>query len=330
MSAALEVQGLTTRFDTRRGCRHGRQRRELFRRARAHHGPRRRKRLGQIRHRLLHSRPDRRARARSPSGRSLVEARTCAASRRTSCARMRGRKVVDGLPGPDDDAEPGAAHRRPDGDGRARARADDQGQGAGRARATRSGSSASRRRAERLARLSAPAFGRDAPARRHRDRAAAPARGHHRGRADDRARRVDPGPDPGRGAPAGGRDAAPRSSGSPTTLPSSPSLADDICVMYAGRIVERGTAEEVIGQPRHPYTRGLLDSVPAPASAGRAPAADPRLDAATVAPALGLPVPHPLPARDRDLPDRSAAGTLRRSARPVPPPAGGRHDRCRF
>ncbi len=40
------------------------------------------------------------------------------------------------------------------------------------------------------------------------------------------------------------------------------SLADDICVMYAGRIVERGTAEQVIGAPRHPYTRGLLDSVP--------------------------------------------------------------------
>lgn len=41
------------------------------------------------------------------------------------------------------------------------------------------------------------------------------------------------------------------------------SLADDICVMYAGRIVERGTAEQVIGKPRHPYTQGLLDSIPA-------------------------------------------------------------------
>ncbi len=41
------------------------------------------------------------------------------------------------------------------------------------------------------------------------------------------------------------------------------SLADDICVMYAGRIVERGTAEQVIGNPRHPYTQGLLDSIPA-------------------------------------------------------------------
>ena len=40
------------------------------------------------------------------------------------------------------------------------------------------------------------------------------------------------------------------------------SLADDICVMYAGRIVERGAAEDVIARPRHPYTRGLLNSVP--------------------------------------------------------------------
>ncbi|WP_411840429.1 ABC transporter ATP-binding protein [Paracoccus sp. ME4] len=47
------------------------------------------------------------------------------------------------------------------------------------------------------------------------------------------------------------------------------SLADDICVMYAGRIVERGTAAQVIGHPRHPYTRGLLDSIPALHEPGR-------------------------------------------------------------
>ncbi len=41
------------------------------------------------------------------------------------------------------------------------------------------------------------------------------------------------------------------------------SLADDICVMYAGKIVERGTAQQVIDHPRHPYTKGLLDSIPA-------------------------------------------------------------------
>ncbi|MCC7272522.1 MAG: ABC transporter ATP-binding protein [Alphaproteobacteria bacterium] len=39
-------------------------------------------------------------------------------------------------------------------------------------------------------------------------------------------------------------------------------LADDIAVMYAGRIVERGPARDVLAEPRHPYTRGLLDSVP--------------------------------------------------------------------
>ncbi len=39
-------------------------------------------------------------------------------------------------------------------------------------------------------------------------------------------------------------------------------LADDLCVMYAGRIVEQGPVAEVIGSPRHPYTRGLLDSLP--------------------------------------------------------------------
>ena len=40
-------------------------------------------------------------------------------------------------------------------------------------------------------------------------------------------------------------------------------LADRVAVMYAGRIVEQGTTEEVLYAPRHPYTRGLLDSVPA-------------------------------------------------------------------
>jgi peptide/nickel transport system ATP-binding protein len=40
-------------------------------------------------------------------------------------------------------------------------------------------------------------------------------------------------------------------------------LADRVAVMYAGRIVEEGGAEQVLYAPRHPYTRGLLDSVPA-------------------------------------------------------------------
>ena len=39
-------------------------------------------------------------------------------------------------------------------------------------------------------------------------------------------------------------------------------LADDVCVMYAGRIVERGTVDDVLDRTAHPYTMGLLDSVP--------------------------------------------------------------------
>jgi peptide/nickel transport system ATP-binding protein len=39
-------------------------------------------------------------------------------------------------------------------------------------------------------------------------------------------------------------------------------LADRIAVMYAGRIVEQGPAAELIEAPIHPYTRGLIDSVP--------------------------------------------------------------------
>ena len=39
-------------------------------------------------------------------------------------------------------------------------------------------------------------------------------------------------------------------------------LADRVCVMYAGRIVEQGSVFDVLSRPRHPYTQGLLDSVP--------------------------------------------------------------------
>jgi ABC-type oligopeptide transport system ATPase subunit len=39
-------------------------------------------------------------------------------------------------------------------------------------------------------------------------------------------------------------------------------LADRIAVMFAGRIVEQGEAEEVFSNPRHEYTRQLLDAIP--------------------------------------------------------------------
>ena len=46
-------------------------------------------------------------------------------------------------------------------------------------------------------------------------------------------------------------------------------LADEICVMYAGRIVEKGTVDEVLDRPIHPYTHGLIGSVPSHNSRGQ-------------------------------------------------------------
>ncbi|TVQ39380.1 MAG: ABC transporter ATP-binding protein [Geminicoccaceae bacterium] len=46
------------------------------------------------------------------------------------------------------------------------------------------------------------------------------------------------------------------------------SLADRIAVMYAGRIVEEGPVDDVLDRPLHPYTRGLIDSVPQPGLRG--------------------------------------------------------------
>ncbi len=39
-------------------------------------------------------------------------------------------------------------------------------------------------------------------------------------------------------------------------------VADRIGVMYAGSLVEMGSARQVFAQAMHPYTRGLLQSVP--------------------------------------------------------------------
>lgn len=39
--------------------------------------------------------------------------------------------------------------------------------------------------------------------------------------------------------------------------------ADRVAIMYAGRIAEIGTAEEIFHDPRHPYTKGLLGALPA-------------------------------------------------------------------
>jgi peptide/nickel transport system ATP-binding protein len=45
-------------------------------------------------------------------------------------------------------------------------------------------------------------------------------------------------------------------------------VADRVAVMYAGQIIEEGTRVELLSRPRHPYTQGLLKSVPKPQARG--------------------------------------------------------------
>lgn len=44
-------------------------------------------------------------------------------------------------------------------------------------------------------------------------------------------------------------------------------MADDVAVMYAGAVVEQGPAQAVFGDTQHPYTQGLLASIPVPGRA---------------------------------------------------------------
>jgi peptide/nickel transport system ATP-binding protein len=46
-------------------------------------------------------------------------------------------------------------------------------------------------------------------------------------------------------------------------------IADHVAVMYAGQIVEQGTAAAVFRSPLHPYTRGLMACIPVPGKVAR-------------------------------------------------------------
>jgi peptide/nickel transport system ATP-binding protein len=103
-------------------------------------------------------------------------------------------------------------------------------------------------------------------------------------------------------------------------------LADRVCVMYAGRIVEQGTTAEIIRAPGHPYTRGLLDSVP-----GNAPAGEKLKQIPGMAPPP-IDLPSGCPFRPRcfratveceQTPETRPFGTTGRTLRcfhPLPPP----------
>ena len=78
-------------------------------------------------------------------------------------------------------------------------------------------------------------------------------------------------------------------------------LAEEMAVLYAGRVVERGAVGEIYDHPRHPYTRGLLSSLPKLTESGEA-----RLTPIVGAPPSMLSVPsgcsfHPRCPRSEDV-----------------------------
>jgi peptide/nickel transport system ATP-binding protein len=50
---------------------------------------------------------------------------------------------------------------------------------------------------------------------------------------------------------------------------------DRLAVLYAGRVTENGTTRDIFNNPQHPYTRGLMNSIPRPGSRGKKMAAIP-------------------------------------------------------
>ena len=77
--------------------------------------------------------------------------------------------------------------------------------------------------------------------------------------------------------------------------------ADRVAVMYAGRIAEIGPVRDVVQRPHHPYTKGLMGSIPTldMSATVEAPRPDPRLDAAPDRDPQGLRLQSALRARVR-------------------------------
>ena len=253
----LEIDGSPVDFATAARPVHALRDVSLAGRARPDRRHRRRERLRQVDARLWRSSALLPGNAESLAGSVGSTARDLLRLARRELRALRGRRIADGLPGPDDVAEPGAVDRP----------ADDRYPVSPSARAARE----KRRRRDRAA-----APGRHTRCRergstqyphqfsggmrqrdRHRHGAAGRTRTCYRRRADDRARRHDRGAD----RPSAARAAA-GAGGSilfvSHNLGLIAELCDEVVVMYAGEVVERGTVHDIFHRPGHPYTRALL------------------------------------------------------------------------
>jgi peptide/nickel transport system ATP-binding protein len=98
-------------------------------------------------------------------------------------------------------------------------------------------------------------------------------------------------------------------------------IADRVVVFYAGQVVELGTADQILGEPRHPYTTALFKGIPTPTTDKSLPL--------TAIPGA-VPPPRDFPPGCRFHPRCALAfDRCQRGAVPLFPLAGGtRHSRC--
>jgi oligopeptide/dipeptide ABC transporter ATP-binding protein len=106
-------------------------------------------------------------------------------------------------------------------------------------------------------------------------------------------------------------------------------FADDVAVMYLGRLVELAPREKLFAGARHPYTRTLMTAVPVPGRGKRKPGTTPTGEVPSpVTPPPGCPFhprcPRALPVCRAEVPALTGAGTGRfvacHNPEPEPPP----------
>ena len=98
--------------------------------------------------------------------------------------------------------------------------------------------------------------------------------------------------------------------------------ANSVMVMYAGRIMEYGPAQQIFAQPQHPYAWGLLDSMPSVEKRLSALVPIEGSPPSLLAPPSGCPFHPALPLPLRAVPDRTAAARRSRGG------AGAHPDAC--
>ena len=258
--ALLEIEDLRVRFQTRDGVVRAVEGVSLLARPGPDAGHRRGVRLGQERDRVERHGPVAAAQRDRRGPRPLRRRRSPVAARRGAHALPREADRHD-LPGPDVVAPPalqsGVADRR--GDPRARGRVQVGGPAARPRRARRGGDPEPVRAAGQL---SARALGRDAAAGDDRDGARAATRTCS-SPTSRRPRSTSPCRCRSSTSSAGSRrSAAPPSLLITHDLGVVAETADEVGVMYAGRVVELGPMETILGAPEHPYTWGLIESLP--------------------------------------------------------------------